>query len=122
MKYVSNREQEWSQEEVGNFWSNYLRLDLDNNGRGDTPFEPNDGIDKLIWQYPEAKVLLDSPAILMLRWIQKQFPVLKPAGVRDSFPLMTVPSASGDTLIQPAAINQNHAADSRPNCGVTGFL
>ncbi|MCG7585385.1 copper-binding protein, partial [Photobacterium sp. OFAV2-7] len=54
---------------------------------------------KLIWQYPEAKVLLDSPAILMLRWIQKQFPVLKPAGVRDSFPLMTVPSASGDTLI-----------------------
>lgn len=99
VKYVSNREQEWSQEGVGNFWSNYLGWDLDNNGRGDTPFEPNDGIDKLIWQYPEAKVLLDSPAILMLRWIQKQFPVLKPAGVRDSFPLMTVPSASDDTLI-----------------------
>lgn len=99
VKYVSNREQEWSQEGIGNFWSNYLGWDLDNNGRGDTPFEPNDGIDKLIWQYPEAKVLLDSPAILMLRWIQKQFPVLKPAGVRDSFPLMTVPSASDGTLI-----------------------
>jgi len=89
VKYASNRQQEWSQDGVGNFWSNYLGWDLDNNMIGDTPFEPNDGIDKMVWKYPEAKVLLDSPSVLMLRWIQKQFPVLKPAGVRDSYPLMS---------------------------------
>lgn len=89
VKYVSNQEQEWSQNGIGNYWSNYLGWDLDNNSIGDTPFEPNDGIDKMVWKYPESKVLLDSPAVLMLRWIQKQFPVLKPAGVKDSHPLMS---------------------------------
>lgn len=92
VKYVVNREEEWSKDGKGNYWSNYLGWDLDNTGTGDTPFEPNDGIDKIIWQYPEAKVLLDSPAILLLRWVQKQFPVLKPSGVKDSHPLMQVPS------------------------------
>ena len=91
VKYVVNREEEWSKDGKGNYWSNYLGWDLDNTGTGDTPFEPNDGIDKIIWQYPEAKVLLDSPAILLLRWVQKQFPVLKPSGVKDSHPLMQVP-------------------------------
>lgn len=86
VKYVANRQAEWSQDGRGNFWSNYLGWDLDNDGFGDRPFEPNDGIDKLIWQYPEAKMLLDSPAVLILRWIQTQFPVLKPVGVKDSFP------------------------------------
>ncbi|MBL4830355.1 MAG: nitrous oxide reductase family maturation protein NosD [Aliivibrio sp.] len=89
VKYVSNREQEWSQNGVGNYWSNYLGWDLNNDGAGDTPFEPNDGIDKLVWEYPEAKVLLDSPSILVLRWVQKQFPILKPAGVKDSYPQMS---------------------------------
>ncbi len=89
VKYVSNREQEWSQDGVGNYWSNYLGWDLNNDGAGDTPFEPNDGIDKLVWEYPEAKVLLDSPSILVLRWVQKQFPILKPAGVKDSYPQMS---------------------------------
>ncbi|SFC06194.1 nitrous oxide reductase family maturation protein NosD [Pseudoalteromonas denitrificans] len=91
VKYVVNREEEWSKDGKGNFWSNYLGWDLDNNGSGDTPFEPNDSIDKIIWQYPEAKVLLDSPAILLLRFVQKQFPVLKPTGVKDSFPLIQQP-------------------------------
>lgn len=103
VKYVSTREQEWSQQGVGNFWSNYLGWDLDNDNIGDTPFEPNDGIDKLVWQYPESRVLLDSPAVLMLRWIQKQFPLLKPAGVKDSHPLMSpIHQKDGQTESHPA--------------------
>ncbi len=89
VKYVSTQAQEWSIESRGNYWSNYLGWDLNNDETGDTPFEPNDGIDKVVWRYPESKVLLDSPAIILLRWIQKQFPVLKPSGVKDSFPLMS---------------------------------
>ena len=89
VKYVSNKKQEWSNNGRGNYWSNYLGWDMDNDGIGDAIFEPNDGIDKLVWQYPEMKMIMDSPAILILRWVQKQFPVLKPPGVKDSYPLMT---------------------------------
>lgn len=104
VKYVSNKKQEWSQDGVGNYWSNYLGWDLNGDGKGDTPFEPNDGIDKIVWQYPEAKVLLDSPAVIILRWIQKQFPVLKPPGVKDSFPLMS-PPLSYDKDLNPGLDN-----------------
>ena len=88
VKYVSNKKQEWSKDGQGNYWSNYLGWDMNNDGVGDTIFEPNDGIDKLVWQYPEMKMIMDSPAILILRWVQRQFPVLKPPGIKDSHPLM----------------------------------
>ena len=88
VKYVSNKKQEWSQAGKGNYWSNYLGWDMDKNGIGDTSFEPNDSISKLVWQYPEMKMIMDSPAILILQWIQKQFPVLKPPSIKDSYPLM----------------------------------
>jgi nitrous oxidase accessory protein len=91
VKYVSNRKQEWSNAQGGNYWSNYLGWDMSGDLKGDIAFEPNDGIDKLLWQYPEMKVLMDSPAVIILRWVQKQFPVLKPPGVKDSSPLMRSP-------------------------------
>jgi nitrous oxidase accessory protein len=92
VKYVSNKKQEWSLNGKGNFWSNYLGWDMNNDQIGDVIFEPNDGIDKLAWQYPELKMLMDSPAIIVLRWVQKQFPILKPPGIKDSFPLMKKPT------------------------------
>ncbi len=91
VKYVSNKKQEWSLDGQGNYWSNYLGWDMNNDNIGDVVFEPNDGIDKLVWQYPEMKMLMDSPAVIILRWVQRQFPVLKPPGVKDSFPLMRSP-------------------------------
>jgi nitrous oxidase accessory protein len=94
VKYVSNKKQEWSFEGKGNYWSNYLGWDMNGDNIGDVMFEPNDGIDQLIWQYPEMKMIMDSPVVLILRWIQKEFPVLKPPGVKDSFPLMQSSTAS----------------------------
>ena len=92
VKYVSTKKQEWSLDGQGNFWSNYLGWDMNSDNIGDVVFEPNDGIDKLVWLYPEMKMLMDSPAVIILRWIQRQFPILKPPGVKDSFPLMRSPS------------------------------
>lgn len=88
VKYVSNKKQEWSFEGRGNYWSNYLGWDMNSDDIGDAVFEPNDGIDKLTWQYPEMKMIMDSPVVLILRWVQREFPVLKPPGVKDSHPLM----------------------------------
>ncbi|NQZ54439.1 MAG: nitrous oxide reductase family maturation protein NosD [Piscirickettsiaceae bacterium] len=91
VKYVSNREQDWSHDKLGNYWSDYVGWDMDGDGTGDVAYEPNDGIDRLLWKYPTAKLLLNSPAIEILRWVQRQFPVLKSPGIKDSYPLMNLP-------------------------------
>ena len=91
VKYVASRQQEWSLNSRGNYWSDYLGWDLDANGIGDKTYEPNDAVDKLLWKYPIARLLMSSPAIETLRWVQQQFPVFKPQGVRDSYPLMLPP-------------------------------
>ena len=88
VKYVASRSQEWSRNGRGNYWSDYLGWDLDGDGIGDRPYEPNDAVDKLLWKYPVARILMNSPGIEILRWVQIRFPVLRPAGVRDSYPLM----------------------------------
>ncbi len=88
VKYVANREVEWSHDGRGNFWSDYQGWDRNNDGIGDEPFEPNDGIDKVLWKYPAANVLINSPAIQTLKWVQKEFPILKSQGIKDSYPLM----------------------------------
>ncbi|UZE96726.1 nitrous oxide reductase family maturation protein NosD [Alkalimarinus alittae] len=105
VKYVSTRTQEWSNEGAGNFWSDYLGWDRDSNGVGDIPYEPNDGVDKMLWKYPSAKVLMNSPAVETLRWIQREFPVLKSPGVTDSYPLMR-PTESNN-ILSPQLSNKN---------------
>ena len=98
VKYVANRIQEWSSSGIGNFWSDYLGWDRDADGIGDTIYEPNDSVDKLLWSYPSAKLLLNSPAVETLRWIQKDFPVLKSPGVTDSYPLMQASQQKGSDV------------------------
>ena len=92
VKYVATRTQEWSKGNSGNFWSDYLGWDRNQDGVGDVPYEPNDNVDRLLWKYPEAKVLMFSPAVDTLRWVQDAFPVVKAAGVTDSHPLMRMPA------------------------------
>ncbi|KAA3649530.1 MAG: nitrous oxide reductase family maturation protein NosD [Proteobacteria bacterium] len=91
VKYVATRAQEWSKNGRGNYWSNYLGWDLNDDGIGDTAFEPNDAMDRLLWRYPAARPLMHSPSVLSLRWAQRQFPVFRPQGVKDSAPLMVEP-------------------------------
>lgn len=86
--YVATREQEWSVDGKGNYWSDYIGWDLGGDGIGDVPHEPNDSVDRLLWTYPMARVLMNSPAVRLLRWVQREFPILRPSGVKDSAPLM----------------------------------
>ncbi len=103
VKYVATRKQDWSSEGVGNFWSDYLGWDMDGDGIGDVEYEPNDSVDRLLWKFPSAKLLLNSPAVETLRWVQRQFPVLKSPGVVDSHPLMAVPEGLDHSVIKSVA-------------------
>jgi len=88
VKYVAIRYQEWSYEGKGNFWSDYLGWDRNADGIGDVPYEPNDNVDRLLWTYPQVRLLMHSPSIELLRLVQRAFPVVKYPGVQDSYPLM----------------------------------
>lgn len=110
VRYVSNQSQEWSSQGKGNYWSDYLGWDLDQDNIGDVAYEPNDSMDRVLWQYPAARWLLNAPVVTFLRWVQQQFPVFKGPGVKDSYPLMSVPkqltSAGGEHGDHPLTAGQ----------------
>ena len=102
VKYVGTRYIEWSKDGRGNYWSDNLAFDIDNNGIADQIYKPNDLVDQIVWRHPLAKLLLNSPSIQLLKWVQSEFPTLHPGGVTDSKPLMSPapprPGSIDDTL------------------------
>ena len=91
VKYVGTRYLEWSAGGRGNYWSDHSAFDLDGDGIGDTAYRPNGIIDQVLWRAPGARLLLNSPAVSIVRWAQSQFPAILPGGVLDSAPLMAMP-------------------------------
>lgn len=87
VKYVASRDVEWGKSE-GNYWSNYSGWDQDGDGRGDVPYEANDVVDRLNWQYPLLKLVLSSPSIQTLRFVARQFPLLRAPSIVDRQPRM----------------------------------
>jgi len=91
VKYVGTRYLEWSSKDRGNYWSDHSAFDLNGDGIGDTAYRPNGLIEQLVWRAPSARVLLNSPAVSIVRWAQTQFPAILPGGIIDSAPLMRAP-------------------------------
>ncbi len=98
VKYVSTKNLEWSFEQQGNYWSDHTSYDINNNGIADSLYRPNDITDKILWNYPKATALLDSPIMLLLKYANKHFPTLLPGGVVDSYPLTTPVNIATKTL------------------------
>ena len=91
VKYVGARSLDWSRDGRGNYWSDNPAFDLDQDGIADTAYRPNDLIDRVLWTAPRAKLLMNSPAMQVIRWAQAQFPAVLPGGVVDSRPLIAPP-------------------------------
>jgi len=89
--YVGTRSLDWSVRGRGNYYSDNPAFDLNGDGIADAPYRPNDLMDQVIWRAPAAKMLLNSPAVQVVRWAQAQFPAIHPGGVIDSAPLMKPP-------------------------------
>lgn len=91
VKYTGTIFYEWSKAGRGNFWSDNAAFDLDGDGTADTAYRPNTVMDRLVWRYPLAKLLMSSPVMEALKVAQSHFPALMPGGVIDSHPLMQSP-------------------------------
>ena len=87
VKFVAARDVEWGRTQ-GNYWSNYSGWDQDGDGDGDAAYEANDVVDRLNWQYPLVKLVLSSPSIQTLRFVARQFPILRAPSVLDKHPRM----------------------------------
>lgn len=92
VKYVGTRALDWAENGAGNYWSDHPGFDLNSDGIADKTYHPNDLVDQVVWRRPTAKLLLNAPAVQILRWAQRQLPALLPGGVRDSAPLMRPPA------------------------------
>jgi nitrous oxidase accessory protein len=95
VKYVGTRHIELSVNGRGNYWSDNPSFDLNNDGIADQPYRPNDMVDQLLWKHPLAKLLINTPAMELLRWAQSEFPAVYPGGVVDSAPLMQAITITG---------------------------
>lgn len=89
VRYVGEVVLEWSHKGRGNYWSSYGGWDANNDGIGDLPYRPNDALDRLFWVYPEAKFLMDSPVVGVLRWLERQMLPPQAEGITDSRPLIS---------------------------------
>lgn len=87
VKFVAADDTVWGQHQ-GNYWSNYTGWDQNGDGIGDVPYVANDLVDRLSWQYPLMKLLLTSPALQTLRFVARQFPILRAPSIVDKHPRM----------------------------------
>lgn len=98
VKYVGDSLLEWSHEGLGNYWSGHMGWDSNHDGIADKAYRPNDHLDKLFWLYPEARFLMNSPVVALLRWVQGQFEFGPATGIVDSFPLLSMDSVDREHL------------------------
>ena len=92
IKYVGTRFVDWAEgQKYGNYWSDISAFYLDGNGIADTAYKPNGITDQILWRAPAARLLMNSPAVTIVKWAQKNFPAIMPGGMTDSKPLMVMP-------------------------------
>jgi nitrous oxidase accessory protein len=99
--YVGTRLLDWSVRGRGNYYSDNPAFDLNGDGIADTVYRPNNLMDQVIWRAPAAKLLLNSPAMQVVRWAQAQFPAIHPGGVIDTAPLMAPPHPPALARLSP---------------------
>ncbi|MCX7117906.1 MAG: nitrous oxide reductase family maturation protein NosD [Legionellales bacterium] len=87
-KFLGVRSIIWSIKGRGNFWSTYRGWDADKNGIGDQIYYVTNLANWLTFSYPILRIILESPAMVLLQKIETQFPVIRRSAIIDEYPLM----------------------------------
>ncbi len=90
--YVAAADQSWGDAQGGNHWSDYLGWDQDGDGLGDRPYRAGTFTANLLYRFPSAVLLLNSPALELLGYLQARMPALRTPSVVDARPLMRPPA------------------------------
>ncbi|MBI4694338.1 MAG: nitrous oxide reductase family maturation protein NosD [Gammaproteobacteria bacterium] len=101
IRYVASRDEPWGRKN-GNYWSNYTGWDRNGDGRGDVAYVANDIVDRLVWRFAYVKIMLNSPALETLRFVARQFPLLRATSVVDEHPRMRPAHADWRTWYERA--------------------
>ncbi|MFB6223960.1 MAG: nitrous oxide reductase family maturation protein NosD [Haloarcula sp.] len=78
-------------ESVGNYWSRANPTDVDDDGVGDTRYQPAGTVQQLTAEKPVARVFASSPALDAVRLAESSVPVVQSPGVVDVRPLTEPP-------------------------------
>jgi nitrous oxidase accessory protein len=78
----------WSENNRGNFWSDYDGYDMNEDGRGDVPQRLQDVFEYLEGNHPRLRLYLDSPAAKAMAMAERLFPVFEKSKETDRSPLM----------------------------------
>jgi len=80
---------DWYKEGSGNYWSDYVGYDENNDGIGEIPYKAESLFENLIDSYPNLRVFVFSPVAQAIELASDAFPVMKPEPkVTDNYPLM----------------------------------
>ncbi|MDH5229803.1 MAG: nitrous oxide reductase family maturation protein NosD [Gammaproteobacteria bacterium] len=88
INYTQQKNQFWDNKQRGNYWSDYLGWDFNQDSTGDKVYYASNRVDQLVFQYPQVKLLAQSPVVILLQNIESKFPILRPPTVVDRFPSM----------------------------------
>lgn len=88
VQFLDNKKLVWSSKKIGNFWSHYIGWDLNMDNIGDKKFYVTTICDWLIYSYPVLRIIFDSPALILLKKIENQFPAFRKYSIIDIYPLM----------------------------------
>lgn len=86
--YVGTTEIEWGSERRGNYWSDYLGWDQDGDGIGDRPYRVNSFNSRLLYRFPAAALLMNSPSLETLSLLERRLPILRTPTITDRHPIL----------------------------------